>query len=432
MNLNLLRKNGFLYILKTNIASIKNLSFYLSAAIISGLIGVVFNPFLAKNLSPTDYSIIGYFSSFSSLFTPILNFSLISYYVRNYFKIDYEKRQLTLDTIITSLLIWGVFSSLLILVLFYIYTNVVDVKLPFMPFALMSIAQLFFSNFLLLYQVNCRMEKKAKKYFKITLSSSLIGVLLTIFLVIIVKYGAVGRMSALLIASITIGYYSIKNLLFKFRIDFGVFKEAFSFGWPISISSIIHFFLIGIDISIVETLNDVSTMSLYVISISIVSYLSILYSALAQTFEPDLYKAVADYNYKKIAKIVLLIVSILVPIVIVFVLFAKPIISILTYNRYTDAYYYARILSLGVITTYLMIAIEGIINAFGYTKINLMNKIIGAIIAIALYYFLIKNFQFVGAAWGRVLAPIIIFVAGVFSLLFLKNKIIRKEYAEKK
>ena len=64
-------------------------------------------------------------------------------------------------------------------------------------------------------------------------------------------------------------------------------------------------------------------------------------------------------------------------IVLIFVLFAKPVIAILTANRYTNAYHFARILSIGVVSTYLMSAIEGIINAFGFTKVCLINKIIG-------------------------------------------------------
>jgi O-antigen/teichoic acid export membrane protein len=410
-------------LITNNISRIKNLSFYLSAALMSGLIGVFFNPFLAKNLSHSDYSIIGYYASFGALFTPLLNFSLISYYVRSYFKIEEEKRQLTLDTIITTLLLWGLISSFVILILFYVYCELTGVEIPFMPFALMSVAQLFFNNFLLLYQVNCRMQRRAKSYFKITLSSSLVAILLSIVLVIIFKFGVLGRMSALLIASASIGFFSIKNTIYKFRIDFSIVKEALLFAWPVSVAYIIQFFLIGIDISFLEKLNDTTNMGLYVVALSITGYLSILYTALSQTFEPDLYKAVADYNYRKIVKIITLILTILMPIILLFITLSKPILSLLTFNKYTDAYYFAQILSIGVLTTYLMVAVEGIINAFGFTKITLINKIAGSLLAIFFYQYLIGKYQFYGATWGRVLAPFFVFIIGAISLLFLKNRI---------
>ena len=424
--------NKYFTLLKNNIFRVKNLSLYLLSAIVSGILSVLFNPFLAANLSSMDYSIIGYYSSFASLFTPILNFSLISFYVRKYFKIPENKRQATLDTIITALLIWGAISCMLILVLFFTYCRIAGVELPFFPFAMMSVFQLFFNNFLLLYQVECRMRSEAKRYFKITMSASLITILLSIILVIVFKFGAVGRMSALLLSSVCIGLFAIKKLRSKFRIDKSILKEAVLFGWPVSCTYIIQYFLLGIDLALLEPLHDVSSMGLYAIAISIAGYLSVFYIALAQTFEPDIYKAVAQYNYKKIFYIELLIVSILFVIILIFVLFAKPVIAILTANRYTNAYHFARILSIGVVSTYLMAAIEGIINAFGFTKVGLINKIIGSSMAIGMYFYLINLYGFYGGAWGRVIAPLLVFIAGCISLILLKNKIKTMRYAEGK
>ena len=424
--------NKYIELFKSNFSRIKNFSLYLSAAIVSGVLSILFNPFLAANLSSLDYSIIGYYSSFAPLFTPILNFSLISFYVRKYFKIPEDKRQLTLDTIITALLVWGIVSSLLVLVGFFIYCQLNKVELPFFPFALMSVFQLFFNNFLLLYQVNCRMRSEAKRYFKITMTASLLTIFFSIILVIVFKFGAVGRMTALLISSFVVGLFSLKKTLSKLRCDWGILKEAVSFGWPVSTTYIIQYFLVGIDLALLEPLNDIPNMGLYAIAISIAGYLSLFYTALAQTFEPDTYKAVAQYDYRKIGKIVMLIVSILITIVLVFVILAKPVIAILTANRYTDAYHFARILSIGVISSYLMVAIEGIINAFGFTKICLTNKIISSVIAVFLYIYLINLYGFYGAAWGRVIAPLLVFITGCVSLILLKNKIKTMRYAEKK
>jgi O-antigen/teichoic acid export membrane protein len=424
--------NKYLSLFKNNFPRIKNFSLYLSASIVSGVINVIFNPFLAANLSSLDYSIIGYYTSFGSLFTPILNFSLISFYVRKYFKIPEEKRQLTLDTIITTLIIWGVISSILILVLFYAYCNIAKVELPFFPFAVLVVFRLFFNNFLLLYQVECRMRREAKRYFKITILASLITILLSVILVILFKFGAVGRLSAMLISSIFIGIFAIKKIHSKFKIEKSILKEAISFGWPVSCSYMIQYFLFGVDLALLEPLNDITNMGLYAIALSIVGYLSVFYIALSQTFEPDIYKAVAQYNYKKIFYIEFLIVSILLVIVLVFVLFAKPIIAVLTANRYTNAYQFARILSIGVVSTYLMVAIEGIINAFGFTKVCLINKIVGSALAIVLYFYLINSYGFYGGAWGRVAAPLLVFVIGCISLVLLKNKIKIMRYAEGK
>jgi len=57
----------------------KNAFIYLFASIFTSAIRVLINPVMAKNLTYEDYAIIGYFNSFSTLFLPILNFSIISY-----------------------------------------------------------------------------------------------------------------------------------------------------------------------------------------------------------------------------------------------------------------------------------------------------------------------------------------------------------------
>lgn len=425
------RNNQLKKIFIGNITRFKNLSLYLFASILSGIIGIAFNPFLAANLSSLDYSIIGYFSSFSTLFTPILNFSIISFYVRKYFNIDETKRQEYLDTIITILLLWGVVSSTLIIVFFFIYCKINNVQLPFFPFALLSIAQFFFNNFLLLYQVNCRMRSDAKRYFYITLWGSFLTVFLSLFLVIIFKLGAFGRLTAGLTSSLIIAYFAIKKTLFKLRLNYKILKEVISFGWPISVSYIIQYFLLGVDFTLLEPLNDNFEMGLYVVAISITGYFSIIYTALSQTFEPDLYKAVTLHNYKKIFRIISVIISILIPLLIVYILFANPIISLLTFNRYTDSFIYARIIALSVLTTYLMLSIENIINAFGYTKIALFNKLASSVIAVYFYFYLISEYQFMGAAWGRVISPLIVFIISIISILFIKPRILEQNDAEK-
>ena len=85
----------------------KSGSLYLFSSIFTAVIGIAVNPFLAKNLSPEDYAVMGYFNSFSLIILPILNFSLISYYLRNYYRISDERKQIVSDTILIALLVYG-------------------------------------------------------------------------------------------------------------------------------------------------------------------------------------------------------------------------------------------------------------------------------------------------------------------------------------
>ena len=80
---------------------ISNLSIYFLASLIPMILSLVSNPFLAKNLSPEDYAIIGYYSAFVTLFSPLINFYLLHYYTKRFYALDANGRFL-LNTIWTE------------------------------------------------------------------------------------------------------------------------------------------------------------------------------------------------------------------------------------------------------------------------------------------------------------------------------------------
>src|SRR5674476_1137800 len=100
---------------------LKSSVLYLGSSVLSAAISIAINPLMAKNLSPEDYAIIGYFTSFQLLLLPLLNFNLITYYLRNYYKIPDERRTIVADTILNYFLVFEEFSYFVILLYFYFY-----------------------------------------------------------------------------------------------------------------------------------------------------------------------------------------------------------------------------------------------------------------------------------------------------------------------
>src|ERR1035437_2712026 len=133
---NLIKFSSLIEEIKNLRKHIKNLSIYFLATIITSFIGVMINPFLAANLSPHDYAIIGYFTSFNSLILSIISFSFLSYYLRNYYKIREDERQAVLNTLLISQLLLGMIALLFVFVGFYLYMDIVKVNFPFFPFVL--------------------------------------------------------------------------------------------------------------------------------------------------------------------------------------------------------------------------------------------------------------------------------------------------------
>ena len=391
---------------------------YLFSSLFTAAIGIVINPFMAKNLSPEDYAIIGYFSSFNLIILPMLNFSLIAYYLRNYYKIPDERRQIVSDTIMIALLVYGFIALVVVCIVFYFYCQWSKISFPFYPFALLTFAPIYLNNFLTLFQVNCRLKREAGRYSKVTIVSALLPIVLAIFLVVIYKFGATGRLLATLLASLVTAVYCFKQLFGKLQFDLSVVKEAFLFGWPLSLSAMLWYFLSSVDRAMLEKLNDTQTFGFYTVGMQIAGYLGIFYTAIAQTFEPDIYKAIAENKKRKLIKIIAGIISLNAVPNIIFIFLAPFIVGLLTYNRYTDASGYAQILALKNITVSFYSATIIVIVGYGFTKSELLIRLIGALLCILMFKVLIAQFAFYGAAWGQVFSFIIMVGISVCFLFY--------------
>jgi len=395
---------------------------YLFASFFSAVIGIAINPLMAKNLSPHDYAILGYFSSFGSIFLPISNFSLISYYLRNYFKISEQRKQIVSDTILIALLCYGFIVLIIAVACFYFYVQWAEVSFPFYPYVLLTLGPIYLNNFVTLYQVNCRVKRKADKYAQIVIFGTILSTFFAILLVVIYKYGAPGRFLALLMSSLIMSIYCFKQLFVKLQFDFSVIKDAVKFGWPLSLSAVLWYFLTDVDRAMLEKLNDSYTFGFYNVGLQLAAYFGVFYVAIGNTFEPDIYKAIAENNKRRVAKISGLILILNAVPNLVFIVFATTIIRVLTYNRYTDASVFAQILALKNITVAFYYEAITILIGYGFTKSELMIRVIGALMCIIMFKLLISHYGFYGAAWGQVFSFILMSGISISYLFFLFMK----------
>jgi len=142
------------------------------------------------------------------------------------------------------------------------------------------------------------------------------------------------------------------------------------------------------------------------------------------TIEPDIYQSIAQKRYKRLLYVILGLFAINAAIVAIFVLFTPLILQVLTAGRYTEADTLTRIISLRNITASLFFITAIIINALGYSKVTLVNRILSAVLVTAMFRWLISKYTFTGAAWGQVLSYVLM---TIFSLLFVGYKFLRRK-----
>lgn len=398
---------------------LKNAGLYFISSFVSALIGVLLNPLLALNLSPEDYAILGYYSSFTLLVLPLLHCCLLSYYARQYYFIDENKREQLGNTVLLSINLIGFISLIIFLLFFYGFCRITNVEFSFMPYAVLTFAQVYISNNLTFYLTQLRIQRKAGQYAKVSIANCIITNILIIIFVVVFKGGAKGKLYAALVASLLVAFYSFNKSLTRWKIDRPLLKEAFKFGLPLTVSSLFWYCLSGVDRLFLERLGDISSLGIYNVAISITAYMQLIFNTLNSTFEPDIYQAIAQKNRKKLSLIMTVILLAVIVSNVVFILFSPFIVNLLTAGRYIDSVPYIRILAISNITMACYYMVVKLIVGNGYVKGELAVRIIGSVLSVLMYYFIIKYKGYIGAAWGQVISFGLLSIIGIL-FLFIK------------
>ena len=414
--------NKYIELFKNNIFRLKNVSLYFSASLIQGLVSLAINPLIAMNMSHYDYALTGFFTSFNSLILPLLSLMFGQYFNRHYFKLNSnEERDELAARLVSTRLLFNLFEIVFILIIFYIYANVQNIEFPVFPYAIITFSTIIFNNVYDFYLLKLKMGKRADHFFKISLYHTIILVASNLLLVVLFKLGALGKLLAPLITYIILFVYLLPKITKKLVLDKKIFLDALKFCWPLILAAASGYFLRGFDRALLVSFNDNVQLGLYNVAISISGYLAIFQTSINNTFQPDIFEAVAKNNKKKLIIIIGGINLLnLIPIII-FIAFAPFIIKILTAGRFTDAYVYARILALNNISMTLAYTMTGIFIAKGYTFLSMTSEVIGAILSIFMFNILINKYNFYGAAWGQVLSYILIFIIGIIVYFIYKN-----------
>lgn len=388
----------------------------------SGL-SVLINPFLAINLSPDDYAIIGYYISLNTLFLPLISLQLLAYYKRIYFKESQEKLSTIRNTLLSFQLVGGLIISIISIGSFYIYTQYYGISFTVFPYILLSVGSIFFGMFSTFLLTEEQLKGNAKFFFVFSMINIVFSISLALIFVVALKWGATGRFLGLCITAFVMAVAALRYLKFKFYLDVPELKTALRFSWPILASAILYFAFGGYDRILLERLGETETLGIYNVAFQITGYVNFFGLALRQTFEPKLYQATAKNNVKRALSIMILVFIIMFCACCIFNLLALFIIDILTFGRYNEAVPFAKVLVFRNAAMVLAFMSSDILIGLGYSKTELINRIIGAVIALIGFNYLIAKYQFWGAAWGQSLALFAMSIISLLTMIFVAKNL---------
>lgn len=377
------------------------------------------------NMSPEDYAVVGYYSSFSTLLSPLIMFYMLHYYTKCYFEVDDEGRKRLRAMLVQSLIWFSGLITLCCLIGLFGYISIFnkDSSIPFYPYALLSIGALPVTGLYGLMLTDLRMSRASGRYLNISLTACFLTTSLTLLFVVVYKYGAFGKLLAPLIANIVFFIYACFYYRDSFKISYDKqsFMDMVKFCLPLTIAAMLGFFSNGYDRVFLERLGNNTELGYYSVGVSMAAYISVFQSAIGNTFQPDLFQAIAQRNRNRLAKVVLLLVGSTACIVVVFIVAAPLVVKILTAGRYMMSVKYTQIVALSTLTSAMYYTVSQITIALGKSKIALATKIITTLVSVMMFSVLINHYSYMGAAWGLVLSFLVSLVINLL-LLYLHTK----------
>lgn len=410
--------------------NIGNSFFYFGGSFIQFIIAIFTQPVFAKYLELEDFAVIGYFAAIQAILFPIFSMTLPFYYMAKYWTKDGTSNpQENLSFILNFLNIANFIVAIFSYFALSLYFNLFNVTFPLMPFIFIVMANLFFERFKTYYLIECRIQKRGAKFFLFNLLQIIINNGFSLYFVVVLHGGAIGRMSGILLGVVFTSILTLflfikeKKYIFSFHIDKFKVKAALKYSFPLIIGAYAYYPIGNIDRLFLERLGDTKEYGYYSIGLAIAGFAGTFFLALYQSFEPDLYKLISQEKYKRYILFTVIYISILAVLSILFIIFSESVVSFLTSGRYTYASTYANIFIIGIFFMQIGGFFEQLFTAFGATKYVMWSNILMGIFCIITYYFMIQNYQFYGANITRVISSIFYILNGaLLFLIFIRKK----------
>ncbi len=404
---------------------------YFGSTLFVAAIQICINPMLAKNLSPEDYAVIGYFSSFNLLLTPFITFFLTNFFIQRFFSVSESERASIKATVVKMFIYFSFALSALSVLALYVYHVLINKNsdIPFSPYAFLTIFAIPLTGIYSLRLAEYRLKREAKKFAKLTIFNGIIATSLAVLFVVIIKWGAFGRLFATILANLLV--FMIVLVLekdnLKGHIDRKIFKDIIKFCWPLSVAGMLGFFNTGFDKVLLERLGDLNELGFYSVGAQIAGYLTVFSNAINSTFQPDIYECYAKRDYRKLFFFIGIVVGSISVTALLYIVLAPFIIDILTAGRYVYSVRYSQIIALSTISSAIYYSSSQITIAMGYTKLLMFVKIIGGVLSALAFVWLISNYKYMGAAFGNVTSFLLYFIINVIALLIFKRQELEKK-----
>ena len=400
-----------------------NASWLLLDRLIVMITGLVVGAWVARYLGPEKFGLYNYATSIVSFLTPITGISLISIIVRDLARTPSEKDNI-LGTTFLIFLVGGAITVPLAVILSLLLE-------PSNQTIQILVGVIAFSNILLAFDtidIWFQSQTQSKQIVVARRSSGLIAAIFKLTLIqlhapLIAFAWTISVELVLSAISMMITFELKGNSIKKWRFIPGRAKEMIREGLPLILAGISVYICSRIDqVMLGSLLTDKSQLGFYSIAVKISEVFNFLPMVVASSIFPKLSTLdVEDVEYQNKLQVyfdIMLFLWLIVALPIS--LFSSPIILFLYGSDYSPA---ARILGVYVWAQFganLGVARSSFLTIKGILKYSLYLGIIGAFLSIGLNYFLIPQYQAMGATVATLITYLVVIVLANFFIRDLR------------
>lgn len=400
-----------------------NASWLLLDRLIVMITGLVVGAWVARYLGPEKFGLYNYATSIVSFLTPITGISLISIIVRDLARTPSEKDNI-LGTTFLIFLVGGAITVPLAVILSLLLE-------PSNQTIQILVGVIAFSNILLAFDtidIWFQSQTQSKQIVVARRSSGLIAAIFKLTLIqlhapLIAFAWTISVELVLSAISMMITFELKGNSIKKWRFIPGRAKEMIREGLPLILAGISVYICSRIDqVMLGSLLTDKSQLGFYSIAVKISEVFNFLPMVVASSIFPKLSTLdVEDVEYQNKLQVyfdIMLFLWLIVALPIS--LFSSPIILFLYGSDYSPA---ARILGVYVWAQFganLGVARSSFLTIKGILKYSLYLGIIGAFLNIGLNYFLIPQYQAMGATVATLITYLVVIVLANFFIRDLR------------
>ena len=403
----------------------KNIIIYGGTNALKSLVPLLMLPILTTFLTVEDFGLLSMIETTVLFITPFILLNINAAINVEYFKL----KHIELKDYITNALFLSL--SAFFILLFFILLFQKDIAILFqieemlliwiMIFAMLRVIS---SVLLGLYQV----RQEPIKFASFTLVQTILDFALSYILVVIYKYGYMGRLEGMYgiygLFSI-FGIYLLIKMDYIGKITFRYTKDILYFGLPLIPHAVSGTIMAMSDRYFISYFEGNDQVGLYTVAYQISALMLLVSMSVNQAWSPMLFRLLKERNTKQAKKITFILFLFFTIVGILIYLLQDILFSIFVNKSFYIAKEYFGWLLLGFIFQSFYFLVTNILFFEKKTKLLASITMIGASVNIVLNYFFIQWFGVVGVAYATAITWFLFFIV----VTSMDMKLIKDNYA---